>query len=333
MFVADFISGKQEGLPDRVGVQVVGMAADSPVRQHDIRVGDIIIAVADKPVGNKFEFERRLFHHRPGERVTLTIHREAPTAAAFIDLATQRANAGHVPSIALLGRFYSTSDAKVDMSRAFAWTKRAAEKGRVYAMRVLADKYAFGWGVTADMSKSLKWLRAAADRGSLPAISHLGRTYANGWSGVTKNLAQAYNWYVKAASSGDSHSAQIMAEAYDNGAGVPRNPDKASLYLYRAFETLNFEPAAWKCRLSKVFARRVGDLSQYTAATRKGLQSRLTTAGYYTGNTNGTVGRAMTRALEELALTGGKKPNAEQRLAPDRLLKSIDDIKELELLD
>ena len=60
--------------------------------------------------------------------------------------------------------------------------------------------YRDGSGVSRDYAQALEWYRKAADQGEAAALFNLGVTYDNR-RGVSQDYSQAFAWYRKAADS------------------------------------------------------------------------------------------------------------------------------------
>jgi TPR repeat protein len=90
---------------------------------------------------------------------------------------------------------------------AFAWYRRAAERGHGGARVALAMMYRRGEGVERDEGEALRWLRVAAGAGEPDAQYELGLTYyrASLWGRKLDDLdtkLEAYRWLRLAALQG-----------------------------------------------------------------------------------------------------------------------------------
>ena len=85
-----------------------------------------------------------------------------------------------------------------------------------------------------DYEKATLWLSKAAMAGNARAMYNLGVLYAGGL-GVTKNEAQALNWYEQAVAGGEWMALLAISMAYREGnLGLPQDTEKADEF-YRKF--------------------------------------------------------------------------------------------------
>ena len=151
-----------------------------------------------------------------------------------------------------------------DVDQAFAWTKSAAERGHSAAQYLLGSAYAGGLvGAQRDDQKAVLWFLKAAEQGSEKAFFKLakvfevgqeslamnccfkaaeqgladaqmamGDRYAQG-SGVTRDPAQAYQWYKRAADQGLAVAQFALGQIHEQGLGFPVDLTEAC-HLYRA---------------------------------------------------------------------------------------------------
>ena len=157
-----------------------------------------------------------------------------------------------------------------DLTKAFEWNIKAAEKGLLKAQFSLALMYYY---LLKDYDKAYIWYRSAALLGGgvssryilskivekfcwlygykqyseavnliLPVAERivdadaqciLGWLYATG-SGVAKNDAEAYKLYRKSAEQGYAEAQYYLALMYHNGEGVAKNTDEAIKWLKKA---------------------------------------------------------------------------------------------------
>jgi hypothetical protein len=86
-------------------------------------------------------------------------------------------------------------------SEAFAWFRKAAEKGYAPAENNMGFIYANGKGVPVDGKQALRWYRAAADKGVVAAEYSIGMMYLRGIA-VAQDLTEAKQWLRRAAQHG-----------------------------------------------------------------------------------------------------------------------------------
>ena len=81
-----------------------------------------------------------------------------------------------------------------------------------------------------DLAEAADWYRKAAGQEDAGAEAALGWMYRNG-SGVPKDEVEAVKWYRRAACQGNSSAQLAMGAAYENGRGVPRDDAKAHAWF------------------------------------------------------------------------------------------------------
>ena len=84
-------------------------------------------------------------------------------------------------------------------------------------------KFNLGWmyengkgGVTKDEAEAVEWYRLAAEQGHAQAQLNLGILYDNGL-GVKQDYAEAIRWYRQAAAQGNAQAQFKPGGMYDNG--------------------------------------------------------------------------------------------------------------------
>lgn len=115
--------------------------------------------------------------------------------------------------------------------------KLAVEFGSIPASRDLGLLYV-NENNSAHLSLGLGLLRRAADHGDTIAQRELGKLYKTG-TGVGKNRAEAFAWFLKAAESGDSKAQAEVGRAYYFGRGTEKDIDKAYSWFKRASDNNN----------------------------------------------------------------------------------------------
>lgn len=159
-----------------------------------------------------------------------------------------------------------------NFQKAFLDCKEAAEKGVASCQALLGSLYKYGNGVPQDNNLSLQWLQRSADQEDPGGLEILGDTLAWGINGVPKNIAVAYDLFVKSSRKGNNwadnqlgvmnrygvHVTKNLAEAlrffkfaadkgnpaaqanladmYRLGDGVPKNPDQAFQWAMKSSE-------------------------------------------------------------------------------------------------
>lgn len=67
-------------------------------------------------------------------------------------------------------------------------------------------------------------------------MRNMGIDYEYGQNGKTKNLAEAFKWYKKAAEAGDLEGQYKLGVCYDWGKGVPQDAPKGAYWYCKAAE-------------------------------------------------------------------------------------------------
>lgn len=70
------------------GVRVAGVRADSPAEKAGVRAGDVIVRIEDKPVSDLTGLAEALRQFRPGQTVTVVVHRDDQEHALMVKLAS-----------------------------------------------------------------------------------------------------------------------------------------------------------------------------------------------------------------------------------------------------
>lgn len=172
-------------------------------------------------------------------------------------------------------------------SEAFRLYQRAANRGNASAMNNLGRAYSLGLGTQKNIPQAIQWYRKAVAKGNVTAMRNMGFRHFHG-SGVTKDYQQAVSYFQKAISKNDLRSYAGIARVYQRGGfGVSRNQDRALDYVMQALR-----------KGDRALEREiVGKSSSWTLQTRKGVQSRLKQAGYYSGAIDGVFGRGSKDSL------------------------------------
>ena len=105
--------------------------------------------------------------------------------------------------------------------------------GNADAQRNLGALYDEGNGVTKDYAQAVNWYRKAADQGDAEGEIRLGGMYYDG-HGVPKDVVQIANWYRKAAEQGNAIGQYNLGVLYSNGDGVPKDHVEAATWYRKA---------------------------------------------------------------------------------------------------
>lgn len=124
-----------------------------------------------------------------------------------LNILTNAAEKGNVPSMVLLGRYYKGYDMKggndiywiktdaVNLGKSFYWYFQAAKKGNAEAQGELGHDYKWGLGVKRNFVKAVYWLKHAADGGNSIAQFRLGHLYYNGLALYDVDIEHTDYWY------------------------------------------------------------------------------------------------------------------------------------------
>jgi TPR repeat protein len=97
---------------------------------------------------------------------------------------------------------------------------------------------AFQCGVTAynfyGVRQGLAWFQYGAQRGSVPSMRSIGLILLRGEANAPADPAAAMGWFYEAALRGDRLSMQALADGFEQGVGVERDPALASYWRDRA---------------------------------------------------------------------------------------------------
>jgi hypothetical protein len=91
--------------------------------------------------------------------------------------------------------------------------------------------------------QSLAWFQRGARQGSAPSMRAIGLILLRGEGDVRADPAAAMGWFYEAALRGDGLSMQALADGFDQGIGVARDPALASFWRARAARTPVAQPA------------------------------------------------------------------------------------------
>lgn len=118
---------------------------------------------------------------------------------------------------------------KGDTAGAVAIWRQLAEKGDPDAAFNLGQAYRLGRGVPLDLAQAQNWFDRAARKGHIDAQTTLGLLlFQNG------NRVAAMRWLNSAAEAGEPRALLMVGTALYNGDGVPEDHVKAYAYVSRA---------------------------------------------------------------------------------------------------
>lgn len=103
----------------------------------------------------------------------------------------------------------------------------SACRARAYQCGVAAFNY---YGAR----RSLSWFQLGARHGSVPSMRTIGMILLRGEGDVRADPAAAMGWFYEAALRGDGLSMRALADGFEQGVGVDRDPALARYWRDRA---------------------------------------------------------------------------------------------------
>jgi TPR repeat protein len=91
--------------------------------------------------------------------------------------------------------------------------------------------------------RSLAWFQRGAREGSVPSMRTIGLILLRGEGDVRADPAAAMGWFYEAALRGDGLSMRALADGFEQGIGVGRDPALARYWRDRAARTPMAQPA------------------------------------------------------------------------------------------
>jgi TPR repeat protein len=121
--------------------------------------------------------------------------------------------------------------------------RRQADSGDGNAMANLGRMYEDGrGGLAKDDAEAVQWYRRGAEARNGQAMASLGYMYEHGRGGLAKSVDDAALWYRRGADTGDRVAMYYMGRAYEFGLGVTRDRAEA-VQWYRKSAAAGFTPA------------------------------------------------------------------------------------------
>ena len=201
-----------------------------------------------------------------------------------VDALQQAANGGYPAAQFYLSKLLEGGKGglKQDMPGARRWAERAATGGDPRAMHDIALYNFKGVGGPRNVAAAAMWFRKAADLGLVDSQFNLAQLYEGGY-GVGKNPAEAYKWFVIAGRGGDavarSRAAALRAQLT---AEAQQTADRSA----QAFRPQT-QAAAGPAPATRALADANLSLAQ-------GVLSQL---GYYQGPRDGVASPALRMAI------------------------------------
>ncbi len=125
----------------------------------------------------------------------------------------------------------------------FIFLEPGAEKLQPYIKYRLGKMYFYGLGTEQDYAQAFDWFLKSAESGNQFAQYSLGSMYYYG-NGTQESLEQAFYWYEKSAKQNNSYAAYSLARMYHYGEFAEKNMKKAQDYYkiaYDGFSGIEFE--------------------------------------------------------------------------------------------
>jgi len=119
---------------------------------------------------------------------------------------------------------------KEEIERLLKWTN----KGKAWAMAILAERYRDGVGVKQSDTKAIELFEMAAKRGNATAQCNLGLNYDKGSRGLTQSSKRAIEYYTLAANQGFADAQYNLGLIYVRGDGIGKSYSKARKWWTKA---------------------------------------------------------------------------------------------------
>lgn len=136
-----------------------------------------------------------------------------------------------VAQLELANRYLDGIGVLQNYATAAQWYEKAAEQGDPTAQNGLGKLYHTGFGVTRDVPLALHWLSQAASASKAQFMFDYASVLETPEGGAA--LAEAAEYYRRAAAAGHIEASVSLAVLYQHGTGVPQDLDQARV-LYEA---------------------------------------------------------------------------------------------------
>ncbi len=120
-----------------------------------------------------------------------------------------------------------------------AWARRAAQEDFAPAQALLGHYLERGIGAPRDQTEAYRLFESAAEQGYGPAAIHLAIQISEGVLGRPPDMQRATQLAALAAGTGDAIAAMLLAEWYEVGSGLDRDPTSALRWYETAAELGN----------------------------------------------------------------------------------------------
>ena len=116
-----------------------------------------------------------------------------------------------------------------------------AEKGKGWAMHIVADDYRYGNGVAQSLKTARLWFGKAAEQGLVEsqfalALMHMFGSLPELCEGEPVSMKQARVWLGRAADQGHAEAQYSLGLMHQSGQGGPVSMEKARVWFERAAE-------------------------------------------------------------------------------------------------
>lgn len=156
-------------------------------------------------------------------------------------------------------RLQQGTDGKADPAAAAEAFRRAADAGHTGAACAYADILLNGRGVTTNLNSANVYAERAASAGVPACMVLYGDSLQSGRGGIAKDATTAFQWYDKAAGTGDAKGQAKAGEALRTGNGVAADLPRAVAMLKPAAERQDPDAMA---SLGYIRATAKGELAQ-----------------------------------------------------------------------
>ncbi len=200
----------------------------------------------------------------------LLYHREDKAAATGLRMAQEASEAGYIPGVAALGKYYfmgrvvprdenkarqlfeqaaaqndpnglyslgmlyaTGAGVQQNSAKAAEYFKKAADQGLGIAQFALATQYAKGEGVPQNIDEAIRLYQGPANAGNVRAQVNLATILLES----NKNPAEGVAWLRKAANQGSALAKFFLADCLISGRGVAKNESEAFTFCKQAAES------------------------------------------------------------------------------------------------
>lgn len=128
-----------------------------------------------------------------------------------------------------IGFKYSGTEV-VDMNQVVEYYRIEANKGMIFNINVLGQKYLFGQGIEQNFDESRYFFEKGAQLNDTTSMFYLGELYLNGW-GVEQDYEKALDLYTRCEELKYTKALNSIGYMYYFGLGVPKNIRRAYDYF------------------------------------------------------------------------------------------------------